>query len=92
MVAEMTPDRDFIARFDSLPLGAYGGTYEGRRYRVTKTQMASGRSQKLEAEELGGTDYVSFNLYRLASGETLLKPCEMPPEKVVAFVLGVEPD
>ncbi|WP_413717732.1 hypothetical protein [Silicimonas sp. MF1-12-2] len=61
----------------------------GRRYRVVKSQMANGRSQKLEAEELGGTDYISFNLYRLASGEALLKPCEMPAEKVVDFVMGV---
>ena len=71
------------------PEGGYGGTYEGRRYRITKTLMATGRSQKLEAEELGGNDYISFNLYRLADGSALLKPCEMPEEKVVAFVLGV---
>lgn len=88
----MTPDAGFVARFDRLPVGGYGGTFEGRRYRVTKTQMAHGRSQKLEAEELGGNDYISFNLYRLASGETLLKPCEMPAAKVVNFVLGLEAD
>ena len=88
----MTPDAEFLRVFDSLPLGGYGATYLGRRYRVVKTQMATGRSQKLEAEELGGTDYISFNLYRLASGEALLKPCEMPAEKVVEFVLGVEID
>ena len=88
----MTPDPEFLYLFDNLPLGGYGGTYMGRRYRVVKSQMANGRSQKLEAEELGGTDYISFNLYRLASGETLLKPCEMPTEKVVAFVLGLVAD
>jgi hypothetical protein len=86
------PDAEFLRVFDGLPLGGYGATYLGRRYRVVKTQMATGRSQKLEAEELGGTDYISFNLYRLASGEALLKPCEMPAEKVVEFVLGVEID
>jgi len=83
----MTPG--FIETFDALPTGGYGGTYQGRRYRITKTQMAAGRSQKLEAEELGGADYISFNLYRLASGQALLKPCEMPESKVVDFVLGV---
>ena len=82
----------FIAAFDQLPRGGYGGTYEGRRYRILKSSLVSGRSEKLEAEELGGTDYISFNLYRLASGETLLKPCEMPAEKVIAFVEGVVPD
>ncbi len=86
----MTPD--FIATFDGLPTGGYGGTYKGRRYRITKTQMAAGRSQKLEAEELGGTDYISFNLYRLASGQVLLKPCEMPEAKVISFVMDVAID
>ena len=48
----------------SLPIGGYGGTYKGKRYRiVTKTDTSCNRpqSQKLEAEELGGNDYVSFN-------------------------------
>ena len=79
----------FVTAFDALPEGGYGGTFEGKRYRITKTLMATGRSQKLEAEELGGTDYISFNLYRLADGTALLKPCEMPEEKVMAFILGV---
>ena len=82
----------FLHAFDSLPTGGYGGSYGGRRYRITKSVMASGRSQKLEAEELGGNDYVSLNLYRLADGTALLKPCEMPAEKVIGFVLGVAAD
>ncbi len=88
----MSTDPEFLSAFDALPSGGSGATFNGRRYRVTKTQMSNGRSQKLEAEELGGSDYISFNLYRLASGEALLKPCEMPEEKVVAFVLGVSAD
>ena len=83
----MTPG--FIETFDALPTGGYGGTYQGRRYRITKTQMAAGRSQKFEAEELGGTDYISFNLFRLATGQALLKPCQMTEAKVTDFVLGV---
>ena len=85
------PD-SFIVAFDQMPVGGYGGSYMGKRYRITKTTMATGRSQKLEAEELGGTDYISFNLYRLSGGQPLLKPCEMPAEKVIAFVTGVEVD
>ena len=88
----MSTDPEFISAFDALPSGGYGATFSGRRYRVTKTQMSNGRSQKVEAEELGGSDYISFNLYRLASGEALLKPCEMSEEKVVTFVLGVSVD
>lgn len=85
-------DPEFLAAFDALPIGGYGGTAFGRRYRVTKTVLLGGRSQKLEAEELGGPDYISLNLYRLADGTALLNPCEMPEEKVRAFVLAVVAD
>jgi hypothetical protein len=88
----VTADPDFLSAFDSLPIGGYGGTFEGRRYRIVKSQLAAARSQKLEAEELGGTDRVSLNLYRLETGEALLKPCEMSAEKVRAFVIGVRVD
>lgn len=85
-------DPDFLAAFDALPFGGYGATAYGVRWRVTKTQFANARSQKLVAEELGGDGYISLNLYRLASGEALLKPCEMPAEAVRDFVLSVVPD
>ena len=85
-------DPAFLAAFDALPFGGYGATFDGRRYRVTKARFADARSQKLEAAELGGNDRISMNLYRLASGHALLKPCEMPEAKVRAFVLGVVPD
>lgn len=88
----MTADPGFLAAFDALPFGGYGGTYQGRRYRIVKSRYSAARSQKLEAEELGGPDRVSFNLYRLATGEALLKPCETSAEKVRAFVLNVVPD
>lgn len=88
----MSATPEFLRAFDALPLGGYGGTYQDRRYRITKTQYSQARSQKLEAEELGGSDFISLNLYRLADGTALLKPCEMPQQKVVAFVLGVVAD
>lgn len=88
----MSIDPAFLAKFDSLPVGGYGGTAFGKRWRVTKTVMASGRSQKLEAEELGGSGYVSMNLYRLADGTAILKPCEMPEDEVLAFVAAVDID
>lgn len=88
----MTADPEFLSAFDALPFGGYGGTFNGKRYRLVKKQYGCARSQKMQAEELGGNDYISFNLYRLASGDCLLKPCEMPLEKVRDFVLGVEAD
>ncbi|KIC31717.1 hypothetical protein [Leisingera sp. ANG-S5] len=79
----------FLAAFDALPLGAFTGTAEGRRYMVCRETQANGKSQKLVARELGGTDYISLNLYRLRSGARL-KPCEMPAEKVIRFVLSLQ--
>jgi hypothetical protein len=80
----------FIAAFDALPAGTFRARFEDRPYIVTKSALSKGKAQKLVAEELGGTDYISLNLYRLTSGP-LLKPCEMPDEKVIAFVLGLTP-
>ncbi len=50
----------------------------------------TGRSESVLAEELGGADLVSANLYRL-DGEDVLKPCEMPADKVLAFLEGSVP-
>ncbi|WP_299850428.1 hypothetical protein [uncultured Roseovarius sp.] len=80
----------FLTAFDALPLGSFTGEFNGRRYVVTRQDFSGGQSQKLVAEELGGNDYISLNLYRLASGARL-KPCEMPARKVVDFVLNLRP-
>lgn len=60
--------------------------FEGRRYGAAKTSFAGGRSLKFEAWERGGEDYISLNLYHLGDGRDLLKPCEMPAEKVSMFI------
>ncbi|MEL7213609.1 MAG: hypothetical protein AAGK92_13180 [Pseudomonadota bacterium] len=78
----------FLTALESIPTGTSRGRYEGKPYAISKTNYAGGKSIKLVAEELGGTGYISLNLYHPASGP-LLKPCEMPAEKVIAFVTGV---
>lgn len=76
-----------VRALDALPEGMVRGRFDGRAYVATKTVFAWGKSLKLVAEELGGRDYISLNLYRLASGPRVY-PCEMCAEKVAAFVLG----
>ena len=80
----------FLAALASLPTGYFKAQYAGVPYGVTVERLAGGRQVKLYGEALGGADHVSFNLYLPRSGKVLLKPCEMPEEKVMAFVLGVE--
>lgn len=78
---------EFLHAFDAIPYGCHRATYRNRSYHVRKSSLVSGKAEKLQAEELGGPDYISLNLYRLSS-EALLKPCEMPTEKVIDFVVG----
>jgi hypothetical protein len=82
---------DIGARLNALPLGTFHGQAHGRRYVVTRSLVAGGKGQKLVAEALDGSDYISLNLYHLAGGD-LLKPCEMTEAKVVGFVMGLVVD
>jgi hypothetical protein len=76
-------------RILALPAGYSVVQYQSRSYGLSRTDFSAGRSLKVYAEELGGTDFISFNFYRTSSGD-LLKPCEMPAEKVRAFLVGME--
>jgi hypothetical protein len=64
--------------------------YSGSRWGVTRSLAVGGRSQAVYAEQLGGRDVVSANLY-LVGGHAELRPCEMPAAKVVDFLAGFEP-
>lgn len=75
---------------DALPEGWSEVAYAGRRYGLTKTSHVGGRSLSVYAEELGGTDVVSANVYRTAAGD-VLRPCEMPAETVLDFLRGAAP-
>jgi len=81
----------FIDQLLELPVGYSKGHYQQRRYSVVITTGAAGKRYKLYAEQLGGDDFISLNLYLPVSGKPLLKPCEMPAEKVIEFVLGYQP-
>jgi hypothetical protein len=82
------PEQDFESALAAMPSGHGEGVYEGLRYGVTVWKLGDRKRTSLFARALAGGDVVSFNLYRLRSGEVSLCPCEMPTEKVVAFVLG----
>ncbi len=88
----MTPTDAFLSAFHALPTGTFTGTFDARRYMVSRQSMAEGKSHKLVAQELGGSDYISLNLYHTKISGALLRPCEMPADKVVRFVLALTPD
>jgi len=78
------------ALVERIPEGWTLVTYEGRRYGLTRTTRVHGRSISVSAEELGGPDLISTNVYRTRKAEHL-RPCEMPEAKVLAFLLGWTP-
>lgn len=82
---------EFLERLRKLPVGYSQGDYQGRPYGVTLSISDDRKRWKLFAEELGGADIVSFNLYFLSNGDARLKPCEIPEQKAKAFVLGYRP-
>lgn len=86
---ESQPSHRLVNRIRALPEGHSVGVYRGRAYGITRSTFNGGRSFKVYAEELGGSDFVSLNYY-CTRGRDLLKPCEMPEQKVVDFLLGIE--
>lgn len=68
-----------------LPKGYSVGEFRGKRYGISRQTFNDGKSEKIYAEELGGTDFISLNYY-LTSSKDLLKPCEMPAAKVREFL------
>jgi len=71
----------------SIPKGYSTAIYRQKKYGVTRTNFNKGKSIKIFAQELGGTDFISFNYYSTVTSKSL-RPCEMPSEKVIDFLLN----
>jgi hypothetical protein len=80
---------DLSGLVDRVPEGWTLVTYLGRPYGLSRTSRAGGGSVSVYAEELGGTDVVSANVYQTSAG-AILRPCEMPSARVLAFLRGWE--
>jgi peptide-methionine (S)-S-oxide reductase len=78
-----------LKRIVQLPDGFSIMRYKGKKYGVTRTGFNAGKSYKIFAEELGGTDFISLNYYVLEAGNQL-NPCEMPAEKIMDFLMNHE--
>ena len=63
----------------------------GRSWLVTREALAGGRSIKIAARELGGTGFLSLNLYRTAAGWRFF-PCETSREDAEALIAALLPD
>lgn len=78
-------DEQIWSVVQAFPEGYCEVHYLQRRYSVTAHTFAGGRSRKVLARQLGGSDFISFNCYHTDNG-LRLKPCEMPRERVIDFL------
>ena len=80
-----------LERIKQLPAGYSEVMYNDRKYGVTRTDFNNGKSHKVYAEQLGGADVISLNYYITSANSELLKPCEMPEQKVIDFLRNYIP-
>ncbi|WP_028025195.1 hypothetical protein [Enterovibrio calviensis] len=80
---------DAFQRISELASGHHEVVYQNERWGLTVKRYSNGHAVKVFAEALSGTDFISGNLY-LVDDVWSLKPCEMPREKVMSFILGFQ--
>lgn len=78
----------FYQKIVAIPEGTSKAIFEKRFYLVTKTTFNAGQSFKFFAEEAGGKDYVSLNVYKTKE-RVYIKPCEQPILKSQMFLQNV---
>lgn len=87
---EDAPPADVPGLFDALPSGTFHAMAGQRRWVLSKSLHAGGRSGKLVGHAAQGGHRISFNLYCTARGWRL-RPCEMPAQKVIALLRAFRP-
>ncbi len=74
-----------IRLIEKIPEGYSTGLFRSKKYGITKRIFNHGKSFKIYGRELQGTNFISLNYY-ITKKNNLLKPCEMPKEKVIEFL------
>ena len=85
----MKKESSILEIIQAFPEGYSEGVFAKKKYGISKQTFNAGKSFKVFAEELGGKDFISLNFY-VTSQDEILKPCEMPKEKVIAFLREVK--
>jgi len=75
----------FDKKIKALDNGSYDVVFNNKRFLLRKETQLDDKLIKLYAKELGGNDFISLNYYPYLK-DGLLKPCEMPKEKVIDFI------
>lgn len=78
----------FLNKLQKLPIGYTKVIFHYKAYGLTRSNFNKGKSIKVYARELGGNNFISFNYYTI-KGKGVVKPCEMPLEKVAYFMENI---
>ena len=76
------PDQELDALIAAIPEGWTRVRIAGHVWGITRTTRAGGRVISFDAERLGDNEYLGANVWMLSEG-SVLKPCEVPAEKVM---------
>ena len=82
---EFNSKNSLLDHINKLPEGYSEGIFNNAKYGITKSIFNNGKSYKIYAEELQATNFISLNYY-VTDKQELLKPCEMPEQKVIEFL------
>ncbi len=77
-----------LNHIEKIPEGYSEGIYSDKKYGITKTIFNTGNSFKVYGKELGGNHFISLNYY-ITKEKDLIRPCEMPEQKVRHFLENV---
>lgn len=80
-------DDELVRLFDRLPDGFAEVTFARHRWGLVGARHADGAIRSFTAHRLADSRVVGANLY-LASSGARLRPCEVDPAHVLAFLVG----
>lgn len=83
-------DRELAALIAAIPEGWSRVSIDGATWAVTRTTRASGQVISVDAEMLGTAQRFGANVW-ITSEETILRPCEVPHERVMRFLRVAAP-
>jgi peptide-methionine (S)-S-oxide reductase len=78
-------DQELDTLLRTIPEGWTRAEVDGQAWGVTRVAHAGGKVISVNAERLGDTEQLGANVWITSEGP-ILRPCEVPAEKVLQFL------
>lgn len=80
-----TTNDELDSLIQAIPEGWSRVEIDGHSWAVTRTTRAAGKVVSVDAEQLGAVEQFGANVW-ITSDSVILRPCEVPAEKVMQFL------